>query len=160
LVNETAGGLSTLVDGLAAVNELRAEDADAFDVLTRVAVRFRYTDSANELVAYAPIIELGGHARFHAINYSPRLDFVPLLQPAMLERFYAARRRWDALLKSARFELRFPLREGELIMFDNRRLLHGRTGFDSSAGLRHLQGCYIDADGPSSQFRALRRRLG
>ncbi len=26
------------------------------------------------------------------------------------------------------------------MMFDNRRLLHGRTGFDPSAGLRHLQG--------------------
>ena len=45
-------------------------------------------------------------------------------------------------------------------MFDNCRLLHGRTGFDPSEGLRHLQGCYIDIDGPRSLWRVLRRRRG
>ena len=43
-------------------------------------------------------------------------------------------------------------------MFDNCRLLHGRTGFDPREGLRHLQGCYIDSDGPRSLYRVLRRR--
>ena len=42
-------------------------------------------------------------------------------------------------------------------MMDNCRLLHGRTGFDPSEGLRYLQGCYIDIDGPRSLFRVLRR---
>ena len=52
------------------------------------------------------------------------------------------------------------LRAGELVMFDNCRLLHGRTGFDVADGLRHLQGCYIDMDGPRILYRMLRRRLG
>jgi gamma-butyrobetaine dioxygenase len=42
---------------------------------------------------------------------------------------------------------------------DNRRLLHGRTAFDTREGLRHLQGCYIDVDGPRSVYRVLRRKL-
>ncbi|NDH87932.1 MAG: gamma-butyrobetaine,2-oxoglutarate dioxygenase, partial [Actinobacteria bacterium] len=37
------------------------------------------------------------------------------------------------------------LRPGELVAFDNRRVLHGRRAFRSSAR-RHLQGCYIDID--------------
>ena len=45
-------------------------------------------------------------------------------------------------------------------MFDNCRLLHGRSGFDPAEGLRHLQGAYIDIDGPRSLWRVLRRRLG
>ena len=49
------------------------------------------------------------------------------------------------------------LRE-RLVMFDNCRLLHGRTAFDPADGLRHLQGCYIDIDGPRSLWRVLRRR--
>jgi gamma-butyrobetaine dioxygenase len=44
-------------------------------------------------------------------------------------------------------------------MFDNCRLLHGRTAFDPAEGVRHLQGCYIDIDGPRSLGRVLRRRL-
>src|SRR6185503_854618 len=42
LVNETSGGLSTLVDGFAAAQELKARDPDAFDLLSRTPVRFRY----------------------------------------------------------------------------------------------------------------------
>jgi gamma-butyrobetaine dioxygenase len=44
-------------------------------------------------------------------------------------------------------------------MFDNRRLLHGRTSFDTREGERHLQGCYIDSDGPRSFYRMLNRQL-
>ena len=42
-------------------------------------------------------------------------------------------------------------------MFDNDRVLHGRTGFDPEEGMRHLQGCYIDHDAPRSRYRVLHR---
>jgi len=83
---------------------------------------------------------------------------VPLLPPAQLAAYYRARRAFDQLLRSPQFEIRFLLDAGDLLMMDNRRLLHGRTGFDPAEGLRHLQGCYIDIDGPRSLYRVLRRR--
>lgn len=159
LVNETGGGLSTLVDGLAVAEALRHDNHDAFDALARTKLRFRYADPDTDLVAEAPILSLDSEGRFVAIRYSPRLDFVPLLPFAELNRYYAARRLLDRLLRSSRFERRFTLQRGELIMFDNRRLLHGRTGFKAESGRRHLQGCYIDADGPRSLCRVLSRRL-
>ncbi len=155
LVNETEGGLSTLVDGLAVTEALRAVDRAAYDCLCRTVVRFRYSDTHADLVAHAPIILCDAHGTLSALHYSPRLDFVPLLPLNALETFYAARRRLDAMLRSPRFERRFRLAAGQLMMFDNCRLLHGRTGFDPGSGLRHLQGCYIDADGPRSQYRVL-----
>jgi len=158
LVNETEGGLSTLVDGLAVAEFLRADAPDAFHALTRTKVGFRYRDAATEHVAHAPIIALNTGGQFTAIHHSPRLDFVPLLPLEELELFYAARRRLDHLLRSDRFERRFRLADGDLMMFDNQRLLHGRTGFDPASGLRHLQGCYIDSDGPRSLFRVLSRK--
>src|SRR6185437_10442890 len=51
LVNETSGGLSTLVDGFAAAEALRARDVEAFELLSRTPVRFRYRDDTTELVA-------------------------------------------------------------------------------------------------------------
>jgi gamma-butyrobetaine dioxygenase len=159
LTNRTTGGLSTLVDGLAVAEALRAEDPGAFAMLTRVVVRFRYIDAGIELVADAPLIACDGDGRFAAIHYSPRLDFVPLLPPDELTAFYRARRVLDRMLRSDRFALGFRLDDGDLVMFDNRRLLHGRTGFDPAEGSRHLQGCYIDIDVPRSLYRVLRRRL-
>jgi gamma-butyrobetaine dioxygenase len=159
LVNDTSGGLSTLVDGFAAAEALRARDPEAFELLSSTPVRFRYRDDTTDLVASAPPIELDTTGRLQAIHFSPRLDFVPLGPPAALAGYYRARRAFDHLLRSPEFEIRFLLDAGDLLIMDNRRLLHGRTGFDPNEGLRHLQGCYIDIDGPRSLYRVLRRRL-
>ncbi len=157
LANETRGGLSTMVDGFAVARALRERDPDAFAILTRTPIRFRYRDAVTELVASAAPIELDVAGEVKNIHFSPRLDFVPLLPPAQLTAYYRARRVFDHLLRSPEFELRFLLKAGDLVMFDNCRLLHGRTAFDAAEGLRHLQGCYIDIDGPRSRYLVLRR---
>ncbi len=158
LVNETRGGLSTLVDGFAVAQALRAKHPQAFDVLTRTPVRFKYIDADTELTASAPPIELDVTGALRAVHFSPRLDFVPLFPAEQLEAYFRARRLFDHGLRAPHFEIRFLLKSGDLVMFDNCRLLHGRTGFDPAEGLRHLQGCYIDIDGPRSLYRVLRRR--
>jgi gamma-butyrobetaine dioxygenase len=160
LVNETSGGLSTLVDGFAAAEALHAQDPDAFGILARTPVRFRFRDADTELVRSASPIELDAALRVEAVNFSPRLDYVPLLRPQELAAYFRARQAFDHLLRSPQFEIRFLLESGDLMMMDNRRLLHGRTAFDPREGLRHLQGCYIDLDGPRSMYRVLTRRLG
>ena len=45
---------------------------------------------------------------------------------------------------------------GDLLCFDNERVLHGRTAFHG--GERLLQGCYADRDGLRSTLALLRRR--
>ena len=39
------------------------------------------------------------------------------------------------------------MNEGEIWMFNNLRLLHGRAAFDTQEGIRHFQGAYVDVDG-------------
>jgi gamma-butyrobetaine dioxygenase len=158
LVNETSGGLSTLVDGFAVAQALRERHPQAFGILASTPVRFKYIDVDAELTASAPLIELDLAGDLKAIHFSPRLDFVPLFAPERLDAYYRARQLFDHRLRAPDFEIRFLLKTGDLVMFDNCRLLHGRTAFDPSEGLRHLQGCYIDIDGPRSLYRVLRRR--
>src|SRR4029077_20872160 len=160
LVNETSGGLSTLVDGFAVAQALRTAEPEAFRILSTTPVRFKYIDTDTELTASAPPIELDVAGELKSIHFSPRLDFVPLLPRAELEAYYRARRSFDHRLRAPDFEIRFLLGDGDLVMFDNCRLLHGRTGFDPAEGLRHLPCCYIDIDGPRSLYRVLRRRRG
>jgi gamma-butyrobetaine dioxygenase len=158
LVNETSGGLSTLVDGFAVAEALRREEPAAFALLSSTPVRFKYADADTELTASAPPIELDVSGALKAIHFSPRLDYVPLFPPERLAAYFRARRAFDHRLRASQFEIRFLLGAGDLVMFDNCRLLHGRTGFNPAEGLRHLQGCYIDIDGPRSLYRVLRRR--
>ena len=78
LANETTGGLSTLVDGFAVAEALRSEHPQAFEILSHTPVRFKYTDADTELTASAVPIELDVTGGLRAIQFSPRLDFVPL----------------------------------------------------------------------------------
>lgn len=158
LVNETTGGLSTLVDSLAVVEALRAEDPEGVELLARVPVRFRFSDAREEIVEERTIIQHDSRGRMTGVHYSPRLDYMPVLDEATTRHFQAARQRLGTLFNDPAFQIAFPLRAGELMMFDNSRVLHGRTAYDPSEGRRHLQGCYIDLDGPRSLYRAARRR--
>ena len=159
LVNETTGGWSTLVDGLSVAAALQEEDPEGLRLLAATPVRFRFIDANEELVERRPIVQRDVTGRVTGMHYSPRLDYLPLLDAATTRRFQRARRRLSELFADPRFELRFPLRAGELMMFNNIRILHGRTAYDPDEGRRHLQGCYIDLDGPRSLYRTLGRRL-
>lgn len=159
LVNETTGGLSTLVDSLSVAEALQEEDAEGLRLLASTPVRFRFVDANEELIERRPIVQRDASGRMTGVHYSPRLDYLPLLDAATTRRFQRARRRLSELFADSRFELRFPLRAGELMMFNNSRVLHGRTAYDPNEGHRHLQGCYIDLDAPKSLYRTLSRKL-
>ncbi len=158
LVNETSGGQSTLVDGLAAVDQLRRDDPAAIDLLASTPLRYRYRDAGTDIVTVRPILDLDHDGAPIGLNYSPRLDELPLMPDDETRRFHAARQALATLLVDDEFEIRFTLGAGQLVMFDNNRVLHGRTSFDPKEGLRHLQGCYIDSDGPRARYRVLRSR--
>jgi gamma-butyrobetaine dioxygenase len=160
LQNETSGGFSTLVDSLAVAEVLRREDPQGLELLSRIPVRFEYRDATTQLVAVKPMIELDGQGNMTGVHYSPRLDDIPLMSEEDTRRYHAARKQLGILFEDPRFELRFRLNSGEMMMFDNNRVLHGRTSFDPSEGHRQLQGCYIDRDGPRSMYRVLNRKFG
>src|ERR1700760_310437 len=105
LANETKGGLSTLVDGFAAAEALRSQDPQAFEVLTRTPVRFRFRDVDTELVRSSSLIEVDGTGGLQAVNFSPRLDFVPLGPPRELTAYFRARKAFDGLLRSPDYEI-------------------------------------------------------
>ncbi len=66
---------------------------------------------------------------------------------------YYRGRRWlaEALNDPAR-RIEYRMSAGEVLVVDNHRVLHGRTSFDPTRGHRHLQGCYIDHDGPVTEW--------
>jgi len=159
LVNEVEGGLSTLADSLAVCERLASEDPEGFERLATTPVAFRFRDTGEDLVEQRSIIRRDADGAVTGLHYSPRLDSLPLLDEAALQAFHRARQRLGKLLVDPAFELRFPLRQGELLLFDNSRIVHGRSAFDSNGGRRHLQGCYIDLDEPRSRYRVLARCL-
>ena len=155
LVNDATGGESTLVDGLAAFDDFRAIDPEGHEALTNTMVTYRYHYGDERLEDRSPILETDKNGQFEGIRNSDRLDFVDAVDPDVLDVFYRGRHGLRTLLNDPARRATFLLSAGDVMMMNNRRLLHGRNSFQITTGLRHLQGCYIELDGPA----LLRKRL-
>ena len=155
LVAAAEGGASRLVDGLAAAEQLRTDHRDQFDTLASTEVTFRYHAGGVDLRAKRPLIELDGEGAVRAISINNR-SMEPLAAGRTdAGRFYRAYRQLVDLLDDDRHAVEFVLRPGELVAFDNRRVLHGRRAFPVTER-RHLQGCYVDIDAIRSTARLAR----
>ncbi|MGW1052712.1 2-trimethylaminoethylphosphonate dioxygenase [Streptomyces sp. NPDC002521] len=159
LTNAAAGGDSGLVDGFHAAVTLRREQPEAFDLLTRTPVTFRYADSGADLSTSAPLIGLDPLGRIKQIRFNNRSMRPIALEPDRIAAFYQAYRAFAELLYRPTAQLSFRLEPGDCVIFDNTRILHARSGFTAD-GARHLQGCYADLDAAASELAVLRRTLG
>lgn len=173
------GGASLFADGFAAAERLRAEDADAFDLLTRVPAAYhriqpgappgadaapdglqqpKHTGADLRSRSRAIAVDAEGRVigfRFADINAGP-----PDLPEALIRPYYAAMGRLARIVHDPALRITVPLATGDMALFDNERVLHGRTAFDAAAGRRHIRSCYVDRESVHSQLRLLGRRLG
>ncbi len=156
LIASPDGGDSLFADGFALAEHLRASDSETFERLTRTPVPFLYRSKDAELYSETPLIGLSAAGEVQAVHYNNR-SIAPLrLAADDMRAFYAAYRRFAMLLREPRFQMRMKLVDGDLVVFDNQRTLHGRTAFSSARHPRHLQGCYLTRDSVFSRVAVLR----
>ena len=149
------GGQSLFSDGFRAAQVLQSRDPEAFDILASTPVRFEFSDANTYLSARRPLIQCSGGI-VHAIHYNSR-SMAPLQIPdGNVLRFYRAYRTFAMILRETAQTLTTSLSAGDAVVFNNRRILHGRTAFPPNER-RLLQGCYLEHDGLSSRIAVLRR---
>ena len=158
IVSEVSGGFSTLVDGYTVTEDLKNENPDFYKILSEVKVKFKFIDKNVVLEDWSELIKLNEDKSLKQIRFSPRLDFVPILEKEKLDLYYRARKKLSEMYNSDKYRIEFKLEEKDLIMMDNYRLLHGRTAYKTSEGNRFLQGCYIDYDSTEGKLRHLKRK--
>lgn len=165
------------MDGLQAAIELQRSSPADFWTLATTPVNFHYINDGHHLHCSHPTFDLprpldGASNKKDAddqqftlslksINYSPPFQ-APLPVDTPVE-FFSALAKYDELLNSTGNTFTHLLQEGEAVIFDNRRVLHGRTAFksketgDGSEGEtdRWLKGCYLEEDPILDKVRIL-----
>ena len=159
LVASPDGGESLFADGFAIAEHMRTAFPDDFVVLTRTPVPFLYRSKDAELYAERPLIQLSCSGEVSAVHYNNR-SIAPLRLAARdVGPFYSAYRRLAGLLRDPRFHLQLHLGDGDIVAFDNQRILHGRTAFSSAKYPRHLRGCYLTRDSVFSEAALAQREI-
>ncbi|MDA9865550.1 TauD/TfdA family dioxygenase, partial [bacterium] len=105
-----------------------------------------------------PIVELDKAGAVTEIRNTGFLRFFPNMADNEITNAYRALNLFTAHCRSDRFVCCTPFKAGDLVLFDNRRILHGRDSFDPQSGTRRLEGCYLDRDEILSRLRVLARR--
>ncbi|KAI0124394.1 trimethyllysine dioxygenase [Xylariales sp. AK1849] len=149
------GGHSLLVDGFYAADILRQEDPKAFEVLAHV--RLPWHASGNKGITIAPdklypVLEVdAATGKLHRVRWNnDDRGVVPFSIPYTPEDWYVAAKKWNAILRRQALEYWFQLTPGSLLVFDNWRVLHGRSAF---TGVRRMCGGYINRDDFISRWR-------
>lgn len=157
LQNEAEGGESLFADGIQVAEALREQAPEDFRLLSELAIDFRFQDETQDIATRAPVIECDASGRVVEIRFNNWIRDTLRLPATQMTAWYRAYHHFWTLLHSPRYQLDFALAPGQMVAFDNRRVLHGRRAFDPNTGARHLQGTYLDRDMLESRLRVLAR---
>lgn len=158
--DQSGAGASLFMDGFELAERLRGEDAAGFEALCDNPQRFRrHFENDVDLIAEFPILSIDEFGHLCGIRLNDRVA-APLAIPAQqLRVYYRGLRRLLELAEDDNLMHRRTLQPGDIAIFDNHRILHGRSDL-TIHGRRWLQWIQIERGDFYSSLRILADRLG
>lgn len=156
-----SGGQSILVDGFKAAMMLADQDPDSYQVLASIPVYHqRYSPPDEDMRARGRVIVTDIDGNLDGIRFTDRTFPPQNLPETVMEPVYRAIRAFWKVVNSEQLAFVYRMQPGDLHVFDNHRVLHGRTAFDPATGARHLQQCSVNRDEFHNTLRTLAARVG
>ncbi|XP_076056491.1 gamma-butyrobetaine dioxygenase-like [Oratosquilla oratoria] len=160
------GGENDLIDGFRLAEYIKAHHPEDFRILTQTGVYFwnkgiaRVEQETKEFykLLKIPLIVLNQDGEVIRVNNSQLRDSYLDLPVEQVKPWYSALRLYDRLMQEQ--AMRLKLNDGEMLVMDNTRLLHGRTAYNGATGERYMDQTYLDWDEALSKRRVLQERLG
>ncbi len=137
------GGESILVDGFKIAEKIKNESNQIFNLLSTVNVTGNYIGDGVFLKAERPIFKLNKKNEVIQVSFN-NYDRAPFrFEHDLTKRFYEGIKKFDLIANDKEFQWRYILKPGDLLIFNNWRILHGRGSFE---GIRKMSGCYINKE--------------
>ena len=155
--NTASGGEGLYCDGYRIAEDMRTEEPGHFHSLTTDVWEHNNRAKASSYRARGPVIEIDPDGHVTGIRLTSWLRS-PMRAPLEIQdRAYRAVRAFTARAQNPRYLMSIVYKPGDLLAFDNRRVLHGRAGYDAAGGTRRIEGIYADRDDLYSRIRTLQR---
>lgn len=155
--NGANGGDSMLADGFRIARSLAETVPDLYVALTELPMHFINKARDADYRYDGPMIRLDAAGDCVEVRWSPWLRGPVSLSLEQTDLLYRAMRAAFIAAEDPAHKIQVRLKPGDLLGFDNRRVLHGRTGFDPTTGNRRLRGCYVEREELESRLRILAR---
>jgi alpha-ketoglutarate-dependent taurine dioxygenase len=158
--DQTGAGSSTFVDGFEIAERLRAHDPEGFHALCNNSQSFRrhFADDV-DLIAEFPVISVDEFGNLCGVRINDRVAAPANIAPDQVEVYYRGLQYLLQQSENPALILHLTLKPGDIALFDNHRVLHGRTDLTVD-GQRWLQWVQIERGDFHSSLRILADRLG
>jgi gamma-butyrobetaine dioxygenase len=153
--NSVEGGMSLFLDGVAVANDLRKEHPEDFELLSETLIPYYCEHDDYDMRSRQRVIELDERGEVSGVTISQHMADIFDLPQTFLDLYYPAFCRFGRMLQSDKYVMRFRLNATECIVFDNHRIVHGRSAYSATSGDRWLRGCYADRGEMRGAYRAL-----
>ena len=180
--NRVEGGSSYFVDSFSAADHILRDNNADDAYYTPPTIDYEYDNDGHYLACTHPLMPSKRktlHRLYASVNWSPPFQGVPSAfsggrsTNAQIE-WYKSLEQFERTLKESNREWEFTLEEGDLVLFDNRRVLHARRAFRDlteaerlERGVeviegepsRWLKGCYLDGEVVWDKLATLNRQI-
>jgi gamma-butyrobetaine dioxygenase len=153
--NTVQGGGSLYSDGVAVANDFRHRDPEGFKLLSEVLIPFYCEHDTYDMRSRQTVIELNERGEVDGLTISQHMLDIIDLDQSLLDAYYPAFCRFGRMLQEEKYMMKFTMKAGECMVFDNHRIVHGRAAYSATSGDRYLRGCYTDRAEMRSTYRAL-----
>lgn len=154
LQNSVKGGISLFLDLYKVIRILKDEYPKEFAILSQVPVRFSYENDGKHFEYLRPTISYDINDGYH-LFYSPPFQGPIHADPNTIKEFYHAFNVMEGIIHEEQLLYKYLMKEGDCVLFANRRVLHGRDSFDHTSGNRWLRGTYVGWDEIKDRIRIL-----
>ena len=152
------GGFNEVVDVFVAAEEFRRDFTTEFNTLSKTPVImgrvYKDLDRSVRMLYFRPHFVLGYNNEIVGVHWTNSMQYGLCATHNMVEPYYHARSKWANYVKNFKIRHTIRLTPGDLLIFNNRRVLHSRTDFSLNGGERHLQGTYVNIDEFKSEVLA------
>ncbi|GAA5895731.1 uncharacterized protein JCM6883_001605 [Sporobolomyces salmoneus] len=163
------GGHNLLVDGFRAASILRSSHPSFYSLLSTLPIPAHASGSGSASIPSG--VHMRPLKRYPVFNHDENGELVqvrwngddraPVGGEAFagdkMDEWYEALRTWESILRSEESQLWTEMEMGTAVIFDNLRVLHGRSSY---SGERRLCGAYVNGDDYRSRLLGLEKQFG
>ena len=155
--NTVLGGEGIYVDGFKIAEDMAQEEPDHFAALCEIEWTYNNRSKTSSYKATGPVVERSKFGAVSGIRYNTWLRSPLAASLRDQDRGYRSYRAFEKRVRDPAYQMTLRYRSGDLVAFDNRRVLHGRAGYQADVGTRFIEGIYADRDDLYSTLRILSR---
>ena len=144
------------VDGLAVVEKIKNKSPQTLNSLQNEIASYQYIRQGINLIASEPIVRLDKNCYLQRIRYNPKLrvsfNETDVQKKQVLE---TAERKFQEYIESESQKLIISLSAGEMVLWDNWRVLHGGSAMN---GNHNLAVCIANMEDFHSHLRVIQNK--